>query len=227
MSEQVKQRNDLAEQGNDNDANTALVPAAPEDDGWNSPPDDPEAERMLPGVLLRFIDGVWVCGKEKEPVALGTTFIATAIRAGWQFWEGGKPTNFVSVIDGHYPRREELGYLDKDAWELGPGGPSDPWQNSRHLSLVDPVSLEEFTFVTTTAGGRSEVDALWQQVLRARWTRPGALPVIRLESKKMKTRYGEKPKPGLKVVGWRFPGEAPPKTPELPKGSDMNDEIPF
>ena len=62
----------------------------------------------------------------------GTRFIVLDIKTGWKRWENGKVVEFVTEIDGHYPKRHELGYDDESAWECGPDDkPTDPWQNSR------------------------------------------------------------------------------------------------
>jgi hypothetical protein len=59
------------------------------------------------------------------------------------------------------PERDELGDLNKTEWELDPDDqPKDPWQNTRFVYLVDPISAEAYTFVTASWGGRQAVNVL-------------------------------------------------------------------
>src|SRR5262245_53619311 len=103
--------------------------------------------------------------------------------------------------------RDELGDLDKTQWELGPDGQSkDPWQNTRFVYLVDPVSAEAYTFVTASWGGRQAVNDLAEQIQRMRHARPGASPLVELQAEPWLTRFGRKSKPCFKVVEWRGGG---------------------
>jgi hypothetical protein len=207
----------------------AVTPYMPDDGGWNAPPD--ESGRQIAGELLRFDNGKWYIGKEKTPVADGTRFLAMAIQVGWKCWEGGKVVKFVSEIDGRYPRREQLGHLDETRWPKGlDGKPSDPWQNSREALLVNPRTFEQFTFCIASKGGRSALDDLKASVATARRISPGVVPVVELASKMMSTQFGMKPKPYLKIIGWRFPQEGTGLLGvATPKGGngDLDDEIPF
>jgi hypothetical protein len=201
---------------------TALTPYRADDDGWNSPIVPSEGGgRQIQGTLLTFVDKQWFAGtgKFKEEVPIGTQLIAVAFRQGWKRWKDGVVVDFVTEIDGHYPRRNELGYLDEREWECGPDDkPGDPWQDSREIVLVDPKTFAEYTFCTATKGGRGEVDRLKGSVETARRFRPGKLPIVCLEWKRMSTDYGMKSKPFLRIVDW-FPPDCAP--------NDLNDKIGF
>jgi hypothetical protein len=192
---------------NSTDSGTAIQPYTPDDDGWNSSIDDDTSGRQIQGTLLRFDDKQWSTGKEKTPVPTGTCLIALDIRQGWKRWEDGKVAEFVTEIGGHYPKRHELGHTDETLWECGPDDkPSDPWQNSREVLLMNPHTCEAFTFCSASAGGRSAVDALRTAVRNARRLRPGVVPLISLEWQPMPTKFGMKSKPYLKIVDWSVPG---------------------
>ena len=48
--------------------------------------------------------------------------------------------------------------------EIGRDGkPKDPWQNTRFVYLVNPLSAEAYTFVTSSWGGRQAVNDLAEQ----------------------------------------------------------------
>ena len=190
-------------------ANTGIAMQAytPVDDGWNSPIDDDTGGRQIQGTLLRYDDKQWFAGKEKTVIPNGTSFIVLAIMTGWKRWEKGKVVEFVTEIDGHYPKRHELGYDDERAWECGPDDkPTDPWQNSREGLLIDQHTFAVYTFCTASVGGRSAVDDLKNAVRNARLLRPGVVPVVSLEWQVMDTKYGRKSKPYFKIVDWSVPG---------------------
>ena len=186
---------------------TAMQAYTPVDDGWNSPVDDDGVGRQIQGKLLRYDDKEWVIGKERTLAPNGTRLIVLGIRSGWKRWATGKVVDFVTEIDGHYPKRHELGHDDESAWECGPDDqPTDPWQNSREALLIDAHTCAAYTFCTASAGGRSAIDDLKTAVRNARRVRPGVVPMIALEWQPMPTRYGMKSKPYFKIMEWSVPG---------------------
>jgi hypothetical protein len=192
---------------NSTDTGTAMQAYTPVDDGWNSPIDDDTSGRQIQGTLLRYDDKQWYSGKEKTVIPNGTRLVALGIKAGWKRWEDGRVVDFVTEIDGRYPKRHELGYDDQSVWECGPDDePTDPWQNSREVLLIDPHTCATYTFCTASAGGRSAVDDLKNAVRNARRLRPGVVPLVSLEWQPMDTKRGMKSKPHLKIVDWSIPG---------------------
>ena len=189
------------------DTGTAMQAYTPVDDGWNSPIDDDTSGRQIQGTLLRYDDKQWFAGKEKTVIPNGSRFIALDIKAGWKHWEKGKVVDFVTEIDGHYPKRYELGNDDESVWECGPDDePTDPWQNSREVLLIDPHTCATYTFCTASGGGRSAVDDLKAAIRNARRLRPGVVPMVSLEWQVMDTKHGRKSKPYFKILDWSIPG---------------------
>jgi hypothetical protein len=234
----------MEENSNSTDTGTAIQAYTPVHDGWNSPIDDDTSGRQIQGTLIRFDHKQWYSGKEKSVIANGTRFIALDIKAGWKRWEKGEVVQFVTEIGGHYPKRFELGYNDESVWECGPDDkPSDPFQNSREVLLIDPHTCAAYTFCTASAGGRSAFDDLKAAVRNARRLRPGVVPLVSLEWQVMPTRHGMGSKPYLKIVEWSVPGAVVVDQPEqlLPAPAmsatsvieerkpvdDMDDDIPF
>ena len=119
-------------------------------------------------------------------------------------WQGGKPVEYRVREPGvPMPERAELGDNDPAKWEVGPDGqPRDPWQNTRFVHLIDPQTAEEFTFSTSSWGGRDCVINLAGQIKRMRSKHPDAVPLVELGAAPMSTKFGRKSKPVLKVVGW-------------------------
>ena len=127
------------------------------------------------------------------------------------------------------PDREALGDLDETLWELGPDNkPRDPWQSTRFVYLLDPISVEMLTFSTSSGGGRSAVIDLADQITRMRKLgHPTALPIVELGAAPMQTKYGRKSKPVFKIVKW-YGGDNAPKEIALPSlQEEVGDEIPF
>lgn len=203
------------------------------DDGW----DDMAAEldaQFLRGTLLKFADWRWAKGKEGDQIEEGTQFLVMGSAAAWVRWWDGKPVQYVRREPGKkLPDREELGDLDASLWQPGPDGKSrDPWQSTRFVYLLDPISMEMLTYSTSSSGGRTAVINLADQITRMRELgRVGAQPVVELGAEKMPTKFGMKSKPLFKIVKWYGGGNengggpkeiAPPSLKE-----EMNDDIPF
>ena len=119
-------------------------------------------------------------------------------------WQGGKPVEYRIRQPGvPVPERAELGDNDQSKWEAGPDGkPRDPWQNTHFVYLIDPQTAEEFTFSTSSWGGRDCVINLAGQIKRMRSKYPDAVPLVELGAAPMSTKYGRKSKPTLKVIRW-------------------------
>jgi hypothetical protein len=184
-----------------------------------------DSPHTIRGTLLTFADRQYLAGvgKFRTEVPLGTRFIVMETHAGWRRWEGGKIVEFVTAINGHYPQRHELGHTDERAWGPGPGGkPADPWQDSREAVLLREVDFAEYTFATSSGGGRVAIDTLARSMQNANLLRPGQFPVIELAWRPMHTAFGTKSKPDLKIVGWWRPEQATLAPPD----TDLNDAIP-
>jgi hypothetical protein len=186
-----------------NDSNLPAI--ATTDDGWADTAAE-AAERVLRGTLLKFSDRVWSVGKEGTPLQDGRQLVALSTASAWVKWADGKPAEYHMKQPGEpLPEREELGELDKAAWETGPDGitPRDPWQQTRFVYLVDPNTAEAFTFSTSSWGGRNAVIDLADQIARMRYAHPAAVPVVELAWLPMVTKFGKKSKPLFRVVSWK------------------------
>jgi hypothetical protein len=208
---------------------TAVQSYTPDTDGWDSPIDYLGVRRgcQIRGSLLTYVDKQYFAGsgKFKEEIPIGTHLVALAVYAGWKRWQDGKVAEFVTEMEGRYPQRHKLGYDDESAWACGPGGkPSDPWQNSRVVVLINRDDYSEYTFCTSSGGGRSAVDALRNSMMSARLLQPGQLPIVELGWKPMSTSFGMKSKPSLKIVGWWKSETANHTTAAL--DDSLNDPIP-
>jgi hypothetical protein len=152
-------------------------------------------------------------------------------------WANGKPDRYVVHQAGvPFPEREELGDNDETKWEPGPDDkPRDPWQSTRFVHLTNPETANLYTFTTSSWGGRGAVIDLSDAIVRYRHARPGACPVVVLQSAPMTTKFGKKWKPVFQIVDWVGGDGAaqPPPKPgtKLIEGTASNrefdDSIPF
>jgi hypothetical protein len=112
-------------------------------DGWGDAAAE-LSERMIRGSLLKFSDWKWTLGKEGTAIKDGKRLVALGTAAAWVKWVDGKPAEYKLRQAGQrLPEREELGDTNEDDWEAGLNGePKDPWQNTRFVYLVDPVTAE-------------------------------------------------------------------------------------
>jgi hypothetical protein len=162
------------------------------------------SNRLIKGSILRCVDGKWTDTAGIAPperlVALGTT-------QALQCWSGGKPTDTVMASPGKpLPSADELNsQIPEDEWEKGlDGKPRAPWVLQHVAYLVDPVSCEAYTFINGTFGAKIAVERLAERVATMQRLRGGAaLPVVKLESRPMKTKFGTKLRPEFAIVEWR------------------------
>jgi hypothetical protein len=178
-------------------------------------------------------------------VAAGSRFIACLDQAqkGYiRFNEGAPPTLAMVRIgeDAEVPQREELGDNDPSQWLISElnGLPDDP----RKLQTLFPLvscddSGEIYGYV---ARGPVALNAASDLLGRYRWhpkRQRGLLPIVEIGSGTyVSKKFGPRPKPILKIVGWVNPDGSPALDPVTrpgqlpPKGgatADPNDPIPF
>lgn len=216
---------------------TDMTPYAAPNDGWDDAAKDAQST-VIRGAILKFADWRWTYGQEGVVLREGTRLLATGTAHAWVKWVNGKPAVYRIRQPGEQlPERDELGDTNEGAWELGfDDQPKDPWQETRFVYLLGE-NAEAYTFSTSSWGGRNAVIELGDQIARMRFAKKGAVPIVELHAAEMKTRFGKKSKPVLKVVDWRYPDgstlpgatatERPAITREPPRNADMGDEIPF
>jgi hypothetical protein len=192
-------------------------------DGWASA----DTGRFY-GEWLKFTEGKWFTGEEQKPVPEGLNLIVTGVSVEWKCW-GKKGEGVIDRKDASF-RREDLGRHDETQWEISFGKPRDPWALTWRADLIDPTTLDEFRYEASNAGGTACIEELVVRVNKARTLDPRARPIVILSNKVMRTDYGQRLRPCLKVVGWQPPikGGGNQGAPSLPSPSnDMSDEIPF
>jgi len=198
-------------------------------DGWEAASQD-NSDRVLHGHLLKFADWRWTYGQEGTVLNIGTCLQALGTISAWVKWEDGKPAKHILMNGTAKIQREELGDDNELEWEAGPDGkPRDPWQYTKYVYLFEPKSAEAFTWSTSSSSGRQVVFDLASQIQRKRFGGRHVIPIVELGAAEMKTKYGRKSKPVLKVVSWLEPNHEPEvkSTPRQLINRDLDDAIPF
>ena len=212
------------------------------DDGFSDDAKE-NVNRAIRGTLLKCSKGRWTMGPNNDPVPPGLRLVVMESKAAWVKWWGGLPIEHIWRAPGQpLPEREDLPDGDPSLWETDADGePKDPWQLTKYLFLVNPETAEQFTFSTTSWGGRSEINDLSEKIALMRVARPKAYPIVELATGtytlKKRRDLGPIPKPVFRIVGWTGGTNGDPLTPALPLSDDGNEppttrelldeEIPF
>jgi hypothetical protein len=172
----------------------------------------PDEKRLIKGERLKFVDGRW-SGPDDTPIP-ERMLVLGCIRAV-QCWENQRVTDCVLQSGTEpLPDVDELNEkIPESEWEKGlDGKPKPPWQNVFGLYLLNPADGSIFTYVNSTTGTRIGYEKLKDRIDMMRMLRgTNVAPVIKLESRLMKTQYGAKARPEFTIVNWAGPndGEAP------------------
>jgi hypothetical protein len=171
------------------------------------------------GILLKFVKGKYLAGRDGDEVPIGTEFLADMekLELGYVKWSDGRVVDSrVGLLAEGFqpPKRADLGDHDKAEWETGTDGqPRDPWAFSNALPLqrldVDDDDDDEqggqHTFVVSSKGGLSCIGELCKAYSEHRRQKPDELPVVALQSRSYQhaiKAYGRIDVPVLEVVGW-------------------------
>ena len=163
-------------------------------------------DRIIHGEILRCVDGHWSL-RDGTAINLDTLLLAIGTTEALQHWDGQIPVEDIPKRPGEaLPDVDELNaQIPRSEWKEGlDGQPRPPWQHAyvAYLVSVDDASL--YTFVNGTIGARIAVERLQDKV---KWMRAlrgvNCAPLVRLDSKPMKTRFGQKMRPEFTIVEWR------------------------
>ena len=173
------------------------------------------------GERIKFRKGRWSCGTDDMA---GATLIAYQVRRRWEKWHDRELIDTIESVPGEpvpaSVKEIEDGKADDSEWNL-----------SFYVYLRDPVDARDYTYITSSYGGRRAVDALGAKTRNMRFKRPHALPVIRLDVRTYDSAdYGIVAAPKLIVDSWAGLDGEPyddKKNPPLPTPTALDDDIPF
>jgi hypothetical protein len=213
---------------------TALTPINDDTalDSFDAAAGDPTAS-PINGPNCRFDANLdqYVTGKEKTPFGIDQQFVVIGRNEGWQFLKKDcQPEWLMRPIGGSKPPQP---VVDKAAWPLGFNNqPEHPWKWTYFLYLLDTNNGAVATFSTSTIDGGIGIRELQEQItfMRKQMKKPGAVPIIELESVLMQTQYGsKKPRPHFAIKAWKDMGggESPKAIEAKPAFDDKVSDLPF
>jgi hypothetical protein len=192
----------------------------------------------IKGTLIKCVDGHW---SAKDGATLPAQLLCVSTKTILQAWKGGQPIG--TVTDYPLPDVDSLNAkIPQSEWDTDKFTKAKvpPWRKSWIVYLLDPATMARFTFINSTNGARQAVADLRDAVQLMREVRgDGALPLVELSSKPMRTQYGTKARPEFTIVKWvAFGGGsgsgvkqiAGPRLQEVKPPSveeTLNDEIPW
>ena len=185
-----------------NDQTNLPIPTT--DDGFNDSAGD--EQRIIQGSIIRCVDGHW---SDSDGVAFPpeTKLLALATAMALQHWKDKLPIETIIKKPGQpLPDLDELNAkIPKKQWEPGlDSKPRPPWVRQHIVYLLDPADAGLFTFINGTVGASIAVDRLKTKVVWMRQLRgANVVPVVKLDSKPMKTKFGQKQRPEFTIVEWR------------------------
>jgi hypothetical protein len=228
--------------------NTLTKKAAAEVDGFTGYEDATEGteerggQGVIKGQRIKFTnEAAWETDNEEE-IDANREFIAVDIARIVQRWHDKKPVETI-ILAPHekYPDLEKLNAkVPREEWGEGPDGkPRGPWQAQHIVYLMDPTTMDRFSYATGTVGGSIATSDLAGKV---KWMRKfrgeNVYPVVRLTDQFMNTKFGGRQRPHLEVQRWvNFGGDGRPltitgpansKAVEPPSAKEVTgDEIPY
>jgi len=214
-------------------------------EGWNDGVEGverPQSAGLIQGTLLKFSNAAKWVTRDDDEIASDVELIAVDIQRVVQRWEDGQPIETRILAPGeNFPDLDALNAdVPQSEWVEGPDGKlRGPWQAQHILYLLDPLTMDRFTFPTGTVGGRIAIGDLRDKSVWMRRTRgPNVFPIVTLSDVHMNTRFGGRQRPAFKITKWtRLGGEggeevaalpAPQKTTvaEPTLAEDLNDALP-
>jgi hypothetical protein len=182
------------------------LPAVEADDGFDSGNDD--GSRLIVGDLIKCDttrSEPWI-DREGTPLDLSREWFVMTTRHALQRWEDEQPVETIIKQKGQpLPDLDELNAkIPQSQWEEGfDGKPKPPWQQQWFVHLLDPQTAERRTYVGGSWGAMRGVGELQDDVFCMRRLRGEAVsPIVMLDTKPMKTKYGIKPRPWFRTVRW-------------------------
>lgn len=163
-----------------------------------------EKPRIIQGVILKCVDGRW---EDKDGLTPPDNLMAMGTARCLQCWKDQQPVDTIVETEAEpLPDADELNAaIPVEEWEKGlDGKPRPPWQVQCAVYLIDPVSGSTWTFINSTMGARIAYERLtdkfrWMRRLRG----DNIAPIVKLDSRPMKTTFGQKMRPEFTILEWR------------------------
>jgi hypothetical protein len=166
-----------------------------------------QTNRIIQGRMVKFTNDItWETDTEEIPP--DREFVVIDVIRVVQRWKDQLPIETRILAPGEkFPDVKALNAaVPQDEWIEGPDSKlRGPWQAQYVVYLLDPATMDRFTYPTDTTGGGIAVREL---VDKTKWMRPcrgeHVYPVAKLSDTFMKTKYGGRQRPHLvtRPDGW-------------------------
>jgi hypothetical protein len=164
-----------------------------------------EKPRLIQGLLAKCNDGQW---KDGDGLPMPGRVLVVGIDRVLRCWgadnelldyeieHAGQPLPDVDELNNKIPEEEWGTDLNNQ--------PRAPWERCWRVILLDLETASTFTVISGTTGARIAVERLedritWMREIR----RAPVVPIVQLDSRPMKTRFGTKMRPEFTVLEWR------------------------
>ena len=175
-------------------------------------------ERLIKGSIVK-LDGAYHWVADNNPIPADAQFIVTGMKQAAQHWKDQTPIETI-VLGPDRP------FVDIDAlndaipqkeWDDGlDGNPRPPWQMNYVVNLLNPADASMLTVINSTTGMRIALERLGEKITYMRaLSGENVVPVIKLTTAAMKTKFGLKQRPEFQVIEWRQLGGSQQTKPAL------------
>ena len=172
-------------------------------DDWGGEDHDGRAEQ---GSLVKFSnDSEWIANDDVLPATL--ELVAVNIDRYVVYWkpDGTGPDRAKSYYlkpGEKFPDIEQMNAdTPKSEWREAFGKMKGPWEAQHIVRLLHPVSMDRYSFPTSTNGGHAAVVELRQRTRDMRQVRgERVFAVVLLRDKFMPTAYGGRQRPHFEIV---------------------------
>jgi hypothetical protein len=174
---------------------------------------------IIRGNQLKFGDATtpfkWLDKSTGKPFSLERALVAIDLWRVMQKWppqnDKSPPATRILAPDEKFPDVDKLNAeTPKDEWCTGPDGkPKGPYENAFVLYLLDAETMQRYTYVASTIGGKRAVRELRDRVDWMRKFRgSNVYPAVVLADVFMPTDYGGRPRPHFEIMHWIQFGDA-------------------
>jgi hypothetical protein len=168
--------------------------------------DQQQASNVIQGSVVKFTNEAnWVTrdGMELSP---DLELVAIDVTRVVQKWKDQVPVETRRLEPGEkFPDLDQLNAdTPRSEWGKGPDGqPRGPWQNQHILYLLDPATLDQFSYPTGTVGGAAAIGELVKKIkIMRNFKGPHVYPVVCLSDKLMQTKFGGRQRPHFLIKRW-------------------------
>jgi hypothetical protein len=163
------------------------------------------SRRVGRGSFLKWNDNVhWI---DRDGIAAPSPLLVVGIDEILRRWKGNTAED---IIDKPLPDPDELNStIPIREWEEGiDGKPRPPWAHTVIVYLVSLGTGETYTYAASTIGAHIAHEALREAVTTMRALRgTKCMPLVNLDERPMKMRFGMGKRPHFSIIGWKTPGE--------------------